>query len=205
MRLFVFIFHPSSKSLDVVLAWFSSSFGLFRYSLFYIYLFIVTTMSFLPVSSLLRVLLRRNSDHYFARFSTVAISLSSFAVLFLSLLFALSPLLPVASPMHAVSERACLERIWPDFQRCREKQREHFRYGHFSFGLSSFSTDVYQPKYRTECCSYWELIECVHKASEAYCTNEVDLKKLHSFLEMVGVSVPLYVCADEVGLVGVGV
>lgn len=111
-----------------------------------------------------------------------------------------SLLVPVVEPMYPISDRVCLERIWPDFQRCREKQREQFRYGRFSFGFSSFSSDVYQPKYRTECCSYWELIECVHKASEAYCTNEVDLKKLHSFLEMVGVSVPLYVCADEVGV-----
>lgn len=93
-------------------------------------------------------------------------------------------------------QRPCLERIWPDLQRCRDRQQDHFRYGRFSAGFS-FSSDVYQPKYRTECCSYWELLECVHKSAQIYCSDEIDLKKLDKFVEMYGLNVPLYVCTDE--------
>ncbi|OTF75109.1 cytosolic non-specific dipeptidase-like protein [Euroglyphus maynei] len=92
----------------------------------------------------------------------------------------------------------CLERIWPDFQRCRDRQREHHQYGRFSSGFFFTSTDVYQPKYKVECCSYWELLECVHRAAKIYCMDDdVDLKKLDQALETFGLNVPLYICSEE--------
>uniref|UniRef100_A0A834VDE9 Uncharacterized protein n=1 Tax=Sarcoptes scabiei TaxID=52283 RepID=A0A834VDE9_SARSC len=94
--------------------------------------------------------------------------------------------------------RTCLERIWPDFQRCRDRQRDQQQYGRYSFGLFFISSDVYQPKYKMECCSYWDLIDCVHRAAKIYCSDdELDLKKLDKSLEMLALKVPLYICVEE--------
>lgn len=110
-------------------------------------------------------------------------------------------LAPLATGIQQLSRaskpRVCLERIWPDFQRCRERQREQFHYGRFSSGVFLTSSDAYQPKYKMECCSYWELLECVHKAANIYCNDDINLKTLDKFVEMVGLNVPLYICSDE--------
>ena len=134
-------------------------------------------------------------EHLFVSLSqAVKLSLQYYSIIFSILLCLLSFIEPTNSSIHR--QRDCFERIWPDFQRCRERQRDHFRYGRFSSGFS-FSSDVYQPKYRTECCSFWELLECAHKAAKIYCSDDVDIKKLDKFVEMVGLEVPLYICADE--------
>lgn len=97
------------------------------------------------------------------------------------------------------TKRNCLERIWYDLQRCRDRQREHFQYGRYSYSFLFFSSsDVYQPKYKLECCSYWELLECVHRAAKIYCPDEdVDLKKLDKLVDMFALNVPLYICTEE--------
>lgn len=99
--------------------------------------------------------------------------------------------------VDSMRQRVCMERIWPDFQRCRERQREHYRFGRYSTGLYLGSSDVYQPKYKAECCSYWELLECVHRAAKVYCAEDVNLRSLDKFVEMVGLNVPIYICSDE--------
>lgn len=118
----------------------------------------------------------------------------------LSLLSSLLLLIPEeanAEEIFSSHQRVCLERIWPDFQRCRERQQEHYHFGSFSSGVFLSSSDAYQPKYKMECCSYWELLECVHRAAKVYCNDDINLKSLDKFVEMVGLNVPLYICSDE--------
>lgn len=116
-----------------------------------------------------------------------------------SLSVVLSALLLLSSIESSLIERVCLERIWPEFQRCRERQIEHHRYGRYasSLGWHLASSDVYQPKYKMECCSYWDLVECVHRAAKAYCPDDVSLIKLDKSLEMLGLNVPVYICLEE--------
>lgn len=126
------------------------------------------------------------------------ISLQQWYIYLLIMFLLYSNLILKTDSVH-FTKRNCLERIWYDLQRCRDRQREHFQYGHYSYSFLFFtSSDVYQPKYKMECCSYWELLECVHRAAKIYCPDEdVDLKKLDQLINTFALNVPLYICNQE--------